>query len=136
MSNLLLIDNKPDWGVRRGKSHPPSFFLKDLLMRFIVIISIIIGIIVSTSNGADIPESVKRKACNGKYSCWQLNNENTYIVADCEGNIWWLRTYNTSDNAAIIKEEILYNAKDICTAQQIIKDTLEQHNLKSKQWFD
>jgi hypothetical protein len=105
-------------------------------LRFIAIISIIIGIIVSTSNGADKPDSVKRKACDGKQTVWQLNNENTYIVADCEGNIWWLKTYDTSKTASIIQEQLLYNAKDICTAQQIIKDTLEQHNLKSKQWFD
>ena len=77
------------------------------------------------------PDSVERRACKDK-SMWKLGYgcSESYVVMDCEGNVWSLATACDKNDCSILHETLLYKGKSV--KKVIIKDTPKA----KKDWYE
>lgn len=95
-------------------------------------IAIFVGVfLVLRAFGGEWPESVKRRSCE-ETTYWRLGEcTNTYIVIDCEGNVWSLVTAGEEKNSAVIKEDLLWTADDL---REALPD--KKPKPKKKEWWE
>lgn len=132
----MKLRDKPDPG-RYKKSLPMPSSVKTLLVWAGIILLTVLVIRACADDGDGFPKSIYKYSCKSS-PVWRLGGCNhVYSVVDCEGNIWWLLTSGSEETASVIKEQILFTAKNVMEAAKIMQDTIDEHKIPAKKgWWE